>query len=129
MAEPKQKPEGRPAHTAEKARLPRTAMHTVWLCTREGARRLVAEEHRDGQYQEAAAQEERAVNAVGSAAEAAAGAAWRGGKKLAQQAARKHQTNRVAEQAENAASRGGTAAAGTNNPSFEQAPHYRNHGK
>ena len=70
MVEPKQKPAGKPVHTADKARLPRTAMHAVWLCTREGTRRLVAEEHRDGQYQEAAAQEERAVDAVASATEA-----------------------------------------------------------
>lgn len=62
MVEPKQKPAGKPVHTADKTRLPRTAMHAVWLCTREGTRRLVAEEHRDGQYQEAAAQEERAVD-------------------------------------------------------------------
>ena len=71
MVEPKQKPAGKPVHTADKARLPRTAMRAVWLRTREGTRRLVAEEHRDGQYQEAAAQEECAVDAVGSATEAA----------------------------------------------------------
>ena len=86
MKEPKQKPAGKPVHTADKARLPRTTMRAVWLRTREGTRRLVAEEHRDGQYQEAAAQEERAVDAVGSAAEDAAGTAWRGGKKLARTA-------------------------------------------
>ena len=86
MDEPKQKPAGKPVHTADKARLPRTAMRAVWLRTREGTRWLVAEEHRDGQYQEAAAQEERAVDAVGSAAEDAAGTAWRGGKKLARTA-------------------------------------------
>ena len=86
MEEPKQKPAGKPVHTADKARLPRTAMRAVWLRTREGTRWLVAEEHRDGQYQEAAAQEERAVDAVGSAAEDAAGTAWRGGKKLARTA-------------------------------------------
>lgn len=80
MVEPKQKPAGKPVHTADKARLPRTAMHAVWLCTREGTRRLVAEEHRDGQYQEAAAQEERAVDAVASATEAAVGTALRRGK-------------------------------------------------
>ena len=89
MVEPKQKPAGKPVHTADKARLPRTAMHTVWLRTREGTRRLVAEERRDGQYQEAVAQEERAVDAFGSAAEAAVGAAWRGGKRLAQTAAQR----------------------------------------
>lgn len=86
MVEPKEKIAGKPVHTADKARLPRTAMHTVWLRTREGTRQLVAEERRDGQYQEAAAQEERAVDAVGYAAESAAGAAWRGGKRLAQAA-------------------------------------------
>ena len=86
MKEPKQKPAGKPVHTADKARLPRTTMRAVWLRTREGTRRLVAEERRDGQYQEAAAQEERAVDAVGSAAEDAAGTAWRGGKKLARTA-------------------------------------------
>ena len=97
MAEPKQKPAGKPVHTADKAHLPRTAMRAVWLRTREGTRRLATEEHRDGPYQEAAAQEERAVNVVGSVAEAAAGAAWRGGKKLAQQAAQKRRTEKTAE--------------------------------
>ena len=53
MKEPKQKPAGKPVRTADKACLPRTAMRAVWLRTREGTRRLVAEEHRDGQYQEA----------------------------------------------------------------------------
>ena len=120
MVEPKQKPAGKPVHTADKARLPRTAMHAVWLCTREGTRRLVAEEHRDGQYQEAAAQEERAVDAVASATEAAVGTALRRGKKLAQQVARKHQVNRAAEQAEDAASGRGTAAAGADDPPFDQ---------
>ena len=86
MAEPKQKPAGRPVRTADKARLPRTAIHAAWLRTRKGTRQLVAEERRDGRYQEAAAQEERAVDAVGYAAESAAGAAWRGGKRLAQAA-------------------------------------------
>ena len=57
MVEPKQKPAGNPVHAADKARLPRTAMRAVWLRTREGTRRLVAEERRDGQYQEAAAVE------------------------------------------------------------------------
>lgn len=103
MEEPKQKPAGKPVHTADKARLPRTAMHAVWLRTREGTRRLVAEEHRDGQYQEAAAQEERAVNVVGSVAEAAAGAAWHGGKRLAQQAAQKRRSEKAAGRAEQTA--------------------------
>ena len=103
MVEPKQKPAGKPVHTADKARLPRTAMHAVWLRTREGTRRLAAEEHRDGQYQEAAAQEERAVNVVGSVAEAAAGAAWRGGKRLAQQAAQKRRSEKAAGRAEQTA--------------------------
>lgn len=103
MVEPKQKPAGKPVHTADKARLPRTAMHAVWLRTREGTRRLAAEEHRDGQYQEAAAQEERAVNVVGSVAEAAAGAAWHGGKRLAQQAAQKRRSEKAAGRAEQTA--------------------------
>lgn len=126
MVEPKQKPAGKPVHTADKARLPRTAMHAVWLCTREGTRRLVAEEHRDGQYQEAAAQEERAVDAVASATEAAVGTALRSGKKLAQQVARKHQVNRAAEQAEDVASGRGTAAAGADDPPFDLTPPYKN---
>ena len=126
MVEPKQKPAGKPVHTADKARLPRTAMHAVWLRTREGTRRLVAEEHRDGQYQEAAAQEERAVDAVASATEAAVGTALRRGKKLAQQVARKHQVNRAAEQAEDAASGRGTAAAGADDPPFDQTAPYKN---
>lgn len=103
MVEPKQKPAGKPVHTADKARLPRTAMHAVWLRTREGTRRLAAEEHQDGQYQEAAAQEERAVNVVGSVAEAAAGAAWHGGKRLAQQAAQKRRSEKAAGRAEQTA--------------------------
>ena len=126
MVEPKQKPAGKPVHTADKARLPRTAMHAVWLRTREGTRRLVAEEHRDGQYQEAAAQEERAVDAVASATEAAVGTALRSGKKLAQQVARKHQVNRAAEQAEDVASGRGTAAAGADDPPFDLTPPYKN---
>ena len=105
MVEPKQKPAGKPVHTADKARLPRTAMRAVWLRTREGTRRLVAEEHRDGQYQEAAAQEERAVNVVGSVAEAAAGAALRGGKRLAQQASQKRRAEKAAGRAEQTAER------------------------
>lgn len=103
MKEPKQKPTDKPVRTADKARLPRTAMRAVWLRTREGTRRLVAEEHRDGQYQEAAAQEEHAVEVVGSVAEAAAGATLRGGKKLAQQAAQKRQSEKAAGQAEQTA--------------------------
>lgn len=126
MVEPKQKPAGKPVHTADKAHLPRTAMHAVWLRTREGTRRLVAEEHRDGQYQEAAAQEERAVDAVASATEAAVGTALRSGKKLAQQVARKHQVNRAAEQAEDVASGRGTAAAGADDPPFDLTPPYKN---
>ena len=97
MVEPKQKPAGKPVHTADKARLPRTAMRAVWLRTREGTRRLVAEEHRDGQYQEAAAQEERAVDAVASATETAVGTALRSGKKLAQQVAQKRRSEKAAE--------------------------------
>lgn len=98
MEEPKQKPAGKPVHTADKARLPRTAMRAVWLRTREGTRRLVAEEHRDGQYQEAAAQEERAVDAVASATETAGGTALRGGKKLARTAAKKRSESHKAAQ-------------------------------
>lgn len=105
MDEPKQKPAGKPIHTADKAHLPRTAMRAVWLRTREGTRRLAAEEHRDGQYQEAAAQEERAVDVVGSVAEAAAGAAWHGGKRLAQQAAQKRRSEKAAGRAEQTAER------------------------
>ena len=105
MEEPKQKPAGKPVRTADKACLPRTAMRAVWLRTREGTRRLVAEEHRDGQYQEAAAQEECAVNVVGSVAEAAAGAALRGGKRLAQQASQKRRAEKAAGRAEQAAER------------------------
>lgn len=126
MVEPKQKTAGKPVHTADKARLPRTAMRVVWLRTREGTRRLVAEEHRDGQHQEAADQEECAVDVVASAAESAAGAVWRGGKKLAQQVARKHQASHAAEQAENAASGSGTAAVGAGDSSFDQIPPYKN---
>lgn len=126
MVELKQKPAGKPVHTADKAHLPRTAMRVGWLRTREGTRRLVAEEHQDGQYQEAAAQEERAVDVVGSAAEAAGGTALRGGKKLAQQVARKHQVNRAAEQAEDVASGSGTAATGADDPSFDPTPPYKN---
>ena len=103
MKEPKQKPAGKPVRTADKACLPRTAMRAVWLRTREGTRRLVAEEHRDGQYQEAAAQEECAVNVVGSVAEAAAGAALRGGKRLAQQASQKRRAEKAAGRAEQTA--------------------------
>src|SRR5699024_8945292 len=90
----------KPVHTADKAHLPRTAMRAVWLRTREGTRRLAAEEHRDGQYQEAAAQEERAVDAVTSTTAAAVGAALRGGKKLAQQAAQKRRSEKAAGRAE-----------------------------
>ena len=126
MVEPKQKPAGKPVHTADRTRLPRTAMRVGWLRTHEGTRRLIAEERRDGQYQEAAAQEERAVNAVASATEAAVGTALRGGKKLAQQAARKYQANRAAEQAENTASGSGAAAAGAGASSFDQIPPHKN---
>ena len=87
MVEPKQKPAGKPVHTADKARIPRTAMRAAWLRTREGARRLTAGEQQDGQYQDAAAQEEHAVDTAVSAAEAAAGATLRGGKRQAQQVA------------------------------------------
>ena len=84
MIEPKQKPAGKPVHTAEKARLPRTAMRAVWLRTREGTRRFAAEEKQEGQYREAASLEEHAVDTAVSAAESAAEATLRGGKKFAQ---------------------------------------------
>ena len=61
MVEPKQKPAGKPVHTAEPARIPRTAMRATWLRTREGTRQLLAEDYRDGQYQDAAAREEHAL--------------------------------------------------------------------
>ena len=99
MVEPKQKPTGKPVHTADQARIPRTAMCAVWLRTREGTRQLLAEDRRDGQYQDAADREERAVDAVSSLTESAAGAALRGGKKLAQQAAQKRRSEKAAGQA------------------------------
>ena len=103
MVEPKQKPTGRPVHTADQARIPRTAMRSAWLRTREGTRQLLAEDCRDGQYQDAADQEERAVDAVSSLTESAAGAALRGGKKLAQQAAQKRRTEKADGKAEQTA--------------------------
>lgn len=103
MVEPKQKPTGKPVHTADQVRIPRTAMRAIWLRTREGTRQLLAEDHRDGQYQDAADREERAVDAVSSLTESAAGAALRGGKKLAQQAAQKRRSEKAAEQAEQTA--------------------------
>ena len=126
MVEPKQKPAGKPVRTADKARLPRTAMHAVWLRTREGTRRLVAEEHRDGQYQEAAAQEERAVDAVDSATETAVGTALRGGKKLAQQAAQKRRSEKTAERTIDIETRPTTAVPG--NPDSRNtaaSPYYK----
>ena len=104
MKEPKQKPAGKPVRTADKAHLPRTAMRAVWLRTRDGTRQLLADNHREGQYQDAAAREERAVDAVSSLTESAAGAALRGGKKLAQQqAAQKRRSEKAAAQAEQTA--------------------------
>ena len=94
MVEPKQKPAGKRVHTADKARIPRTAMRAAWLRTREGARRLTAEEQQDGQYREAASLEERAADTAVSAAEAAAGATLRGGKRLAQRVAQNRQKAR-----------------------------------
>ena len=99
MVEPKQKPASKPVHTADQARIPRTAMRAVWLRTREGTRQLLAEDCRDGQYQDAADREERAVDAVSSLTESATGAALRGGKKLAQQAAQKRRSEKAAGQA------------------------------
>ena len=100
MVEPKQKPAGKPVHTADQARIPRTAMRAVWLRTREGTRQLLAEDCRDGQYQDAADREEHAVDAASSLTESAAGAALRGGKKLAQQTAQKRRTEKADGKAE-----------------------------
>ena len=94
MVEPKQKPAGKPVHTADKARIPRTAMRAAWLRTREGTRRLTAKEQQDGQYREAASLEERAADTAVSAAETAAGGALRGGKRLAQRVAQNRQKAR-----------------------------------
>ena len=110
MVEPKQKPSGKPVHTADKARIPRTAMRAAWLRTREGARRLTAGEQQDGQYREAASLEECAVDTAVSAAEAAAGATLRGGKRQAQQVAQKRQTGKATGQAEQAAEQATGAA-------------------
>ncbi len=110
MVEPKQKPTGKPVHTADKARIPRTAMRPAWLRTREGTRRLTAEEQQDGQYREAASLEERAADTAVSAAEAAAGATLRGGKRVAQQVAQKRQTEKAIGQAEQAAEQATGAA-------------------
>ena len=126
MEEPKQKPAGKPVHTADKARLPRTAMHAVWLRTREGTRRLVTEEHRDGQYQEAAAQEERAVDAVASATETAVGTALRSGKKLAQQVAQKRRSEKAAERTMDIGTRPPTAVPGNpNSRNTAASPYYK----
>ena len=94
MVEPKQKPAGKPVHTADKVRIPRTAMRAAWLRTREGTRRLTAKEQQDGQYQDAAAQEEHAADTAVSAAETIAGATLRGGKNLAQRVAQNRQKAR-----------------------------------
>ena len=99
MVEPKQKPASQPVHTADQARIPRTAMRAVWLRTREGTRQLVTEERRDGQYQDAADQEERAIDAISSLTESAAGASLRSGKKLAWQTARRRQSEKATRQA------------------------------
>lgn len=103
MVAPKQKPAGKPVHTANQAHIPRTAMRAAWLRTHEGIRQLLAEDRRDGQYQDAADREERAVDAVSSLTESAGGAALRGVKKLAQQAAQKRRSEKVAGQAEQTA--------------------------
>ena len=113
MIKPKQKPTHRPVRTVDKARIPRTAMRAAWLRTREGtrrARRLTAGEQQDGQYQDAAAQEEHAADTAVSAAETAAGATLRGGKNLAQQVAQKRQTEKATGQAEQAAEQATGAA-------------------
>ena len=118
MVEPKQKPAGKPVHTAEQARIPRTAMRAVWLRTREGTRQLLAEDYRDGQYQDAADREEHAVDEVFSLTESAAGAALRGGKKLAQQAAQKRRTEKADGKTEQTAGR----ATGTDTQPTTVAP-------
>ena len=110
MVEPKQKPAGKPVHTADKVRIPRTAMRAAWLRTREGTRRLTAKEQQDGQYQDAAAQEEHAADTAVSAAETIAGATLRGGKRQAQQVAQKRQTGKATGQAEQAAEQATGAA-------------------
>lgn len=94
MVEPKQKPAGKPVHTADKVRIPRTAMRAAWLRTRKGTRRLTAEEQQDGQYREAASLEERAADTAVSAAEPVVGATLRGGKRLAQRVAQNRQKAR-----------------------------------
>ena len=118
MVEPKQKPAGKPVHTAEPACIPRTAMRATWLRTREGTRQLLAEDYRDGQYQDAAAREEHAVDEVFSLTESAAGAALRGGKKLAQQAAQKRRTEKADGKTEQTAGR----ATGTDTQPTTVAP-------
>ena len=110
MVEPKQKPAGKPVHTADKARIPRTAMRAAWLRTREGVRRLTTKEQQDGQYREAASLEERAADTAVSAVESAAGATLRGGKRQAQQVAQKRQTGKATGQAEQAAEQATGAA-------------------
>ena len=124
MIEPKQKPAGKPVHTAEKARLPRTAMRAVWLRTREGTRRFAAEEKQEGQYREAASLEEHAVDTAVSAAESAAEATLRGGKKFAQYIAqnqRKAHSDAIVvhEQASSA------AAGKSRSPQAGQTPYYK----
>ena len=110
MVEPKQKPAGKPFHTADKARIPRTAMRAAWLRTREGTRRLTAEEQQDGHYREAASLEECAVDNRCLGGGAAAGATLRGGKRVAQQVAQKRQTVKATGQAEQAAEQATGAA-------------------
>ena len=118
MVEPKQKTAGKPVYTADQARIPRTAMRATWLRTREGTRQLLAEDYRDGQYQDAAAREEHAVDEVFSLTESAAGAALRGGKKLAQQAAQKRRTEKADGKTEQTAGR----ATGTDTQPTTVAP-------
>lgn len=99
MVEPKQRPVSKPVRTVDKARVPRVAMHAVWLRTRDSARQFMADDYKDGKYQESAVQEERAQDTVSYMTESAAGVAWRGGKKLAQQVAQKCQTGKGTKQA------------------------------
>ena len=122
MVEPKQKPAGKPVHTADKVRIPRTAMRAAWLRTREGVRRLTAKEQQEGQYQEAASLEERAADTAVSAVEPAAGGTLRGGKRLAQRVAQNRQKARSEKPAHEQA-----APADTEGPDIlytKQKPYY-----
>lgn len=99
MIEPKQRPVSKSVRTVDRARVPRVAIHAVWLCTRDSARQFMADDYKDRKYQETAVQQESAQDTVSYMTESAAGVAWRCGKKLAQQVARKRQTGKGTEQA------------------------------